>query len=157
MAVEAPGGAKVYQIRKVEELGGAREQPLPQLTMMRYCSALATVFARRRVCARLQRGGWPGAAFPKADLQIPRTHIDRRFDAEAIEIRLQPLVGAFAADLVKICKESPVAVQLAGVRQRADHILAVDRMNEHPFAVGHLAAVNQVGHESNRTHLPHQR
>src|SRR5271155_6283619 len=52
-------------------------------------------------------------------------------------------------------QEIPVTVQLAGIWQAADDVLAVDRVNEHSFAVNYLAVVNEIGNEGDDPHLSH--
>src|SRR4029077_14875153 len=81
------------------------------------------------------------------------------FPAEAVEVRLEPGVGALAADVAKVHHESPVAVELAGDAELTHLVLGRDAVNMQASQIvaAHFAFVDETGDEADRPHLPHQR
>ena len=72
---------------------------------------------------------------------------------------VDPGLRAFATDLMEAGEEAPVGVELAGDAQFLHHVVGRNGMDQHPLdLVGiELAVIDQLGDESDRAHLPHQR
>src|SRR5262245_4718270 len=92
-------------------------------------------------------------------LQVLGANIDRRLDADHIEMSREPAGSAILPDVVQVRQEPPVRVELAHGPETLHHVIGLDRVDQYAFeaAVGHPSVVDELGDECDRAHLAKQR
>jgi hypothetical protein len=90
---------------------------------------------------------WPEAADglrSTMSLKVLFSKVDRRLDADTVEVGFEPIVGARSPHLPKSRQKIPVAVQSARPRQLSDQVFGFDQVDKHALAPSSVPASMNV-------------
>src|SRR5262245_7599039 len=106
-------------------------------------------------------GGSQAARPPRCGvrLQVFGANIDRRFDADRVEMSREPAGGAILPDVVQVRQELPVRIELAHGPETLHQVIGLDGVDQYAIeaAIRHPAIVDELGDERDRAHLAKQR
>src|SRR5260370_3842787 len=82
-----------------------------------------------------------------------------RLLTQPIKVTSNPSTCSLTADFHKLVDQVPVSVQLTPHAHRLHHIVCLDAVNQHALygLVQNLLLLDQLRHETDRTHLTHER
>src|SRR5262249_29233304 len=120
------------------------------------CSAGAPSLDIDYTTDRMRWHGWAArAARPprcRVRLQVLGANIDRRFDADNVEMSREPAGGAILPDVVQVRQELPVRIELAHGPETLHQVIGLDGVDQYAIeaAVRHPAIVDELGDERDR-------